>query len=1174
MKLRRLDLKAFGPFTDQTLLFDSSGPGLHVIYGPNEAGKSSSLRALKALLYGFHPQTPDNFLHSYNQLLVGGSLENRAGQTIVFQRRKRRVNDLIDSEGAPLDQGLLAPFIHGVQPEIFEFLYGIDHESLVRGGREILARKGEVGQALFAAGAGISALREVIDQLEQEASGLFKSTGQVPEINRAIKRFTELQKDARSLSLSATQWKEHRKALKDAETERANLERDRDHKNREVRRLERLEQAIPELAILKELLEQKKALGPVTLLPPDFSQRYQQVVEELSEGGAQIKRDSDRLRQIEEKRGEISYNTDLLALADTVDDFHQRLGAYRKGQQDRPERNGMRIGLRSEAALLLRQARPDLPLEDVEKLRPALARKRTIQALSGRYEAISSQLSRAEKQSKAVIREQAEVDRALAGMAVPRESRDLLLAVKMAQKAGDVDALLLKNRKEAAEGRRECLAELKRIGLWDGDLEALVDLTLPLLETVQRCENEHAAIGDQRRALDKDRSGVARELRNVSAEIRKIEYGGDVPSEAELIRTREKREEGWRLLRCQWLDGEDVEGESRAYDPAKPLPEAYEGMVRLADRVADRLRHEAERVANAAAFRAQEENLQESLAENDRLSQDLALLRREFDEMWGRIWAPAGISPLSPKEMSGWLAAMEKVRYRVGDLLKKEREIHREELQKQGLRNGVLHHLALLGEEDVPAGDALGPVLVFAEAVLDVIAGENADLEKLRERRKIADRALVQAKEDLATAQEALVDWQDQWRKALFALGLNDGISPHEAVDYIDILQSCLDKVKEADDLQKRIDGIDRDAGQLEQEVRLLVEKIDPGMVTVPLEQAILQLRAMLAQARKGKTLDDKLADEIDGLRGEIATAEETLKGARDRMAELIRIAGCEKPEELAGVIGRFVEHQRLQEKISATRETLARIGAGASIEELDRQAQETGIDEISSRVDSLRLEITERIHPEINRVSQVIGEEITRLAAMDGGAMAADAAEKMEQELAGIRRMAGRYARLKLASRILQQEIERYREEHQGPVLKIASRYFADLTLGSFSGLKADLDDRGEPVLVGVRPGGNWVAVEGMSDGTCDQLFLALRMATLEWRLEKSESMPLIVDDILINFDDARSRATLQALADLSQKIQVILFTHHRQVVQDARTLAGGREIHIHELSPGPVAQ
>jgi len=92
-------------------------------------------------------------------------------------------------------------------------------------------------------------------------------------------------------------------------------------------------------------------------------------------------------------------------------------------------------------------------------------------------------------------------------------------------------------------------------------------------------------------------------------------------------------------------------------------------------------------------------------------------------------------------------------------------------------------------------------------------------------------------------------------------------------------------------------------------------------------------------------------------------------------------------------------------------------------------------------------------------------------------------------------------------------------------------------------------------------------LTVEKMSSGTRDQLFLALRLATLAWRLETSEPMPFIVDDILINFDDDRSRATLSVLADLSKKNQVILFTHHRQIVEEAKSIKGKRAIQIHEL-------
>jgi len=74
---------------------------------------------------------------------------------------------------------------------------------------------------------------------------------------------------------------------------------------------------------------------------------------------------------------------------------------------------------------------------------------------------------------------------------------------------------------------------------------------------------------------------------------------------------------------------------------------------------------------------------------------------------------------------------------------------------------------------------------------------------------------------------------------------------------------------------------------------------------------------------------------------------------------------------------------------------------------------------------------------------------------------------------------------------------------------------------------------------------------VEGMSDGTADQLYLALRLASLEKYMENSEPLPFVVDDILIRFDDERSAAALQVLAQLANRTQVIFFTHHRHLAE-----------------------
>jgi len=96
--------------------------------------------------------------------------------------------------------------------------------------------------------------------------------------------------------------------------------------------------------------------------------------------------------------------------------------------------------------------------------------------------------------------------------------------------------------------------------------------------------------------------------------------------------------------------------------------------------------------------------------------------------------------------------------------------------------------------------------------------------------------------------------------------------------------------------------------------------------------------------------------------------------------------------------------------------------------------------------------------------------------------------------------------------------------------------------------------------------PGGG-KRVEQMSSGTRDQLYLPLRLATLERHLAATKPMSFTVDDILVQFDDARTTAALEILAELGRLTQVILFTHHRQVAGQANALGEAHGVAVHEL-------
>jgi uncharacterized protein YhaN len=173
----------------------------------------------------------------------------------------------------------------------------------------------------------------------------------------------------------------------------------------------------------------------------------------------------------------------------------------------------------------------------------------------------------------------------------------------------------------------------------------------------------------------------------------------------------------------------------------------------------------------------------------------------------------------------------------------------------------------------------------------------------------------------------------------------------------------------------------------------------------------------------------------------------------------------------------------------------------------------------------------------------------------MDGSARAAQLAEEAQSVLARIDADAEQYLILRLAHAVLQEGLERYRKKNEAGVLGRASDLFRALTRGSFSRLEIEANEKGEQVVVGIRAGTETpVAVEHLSDGTRDQLYLALRLASLEVYLAAHEPMPFIVDDLLLNFDDERAAATFAVLAELSRKTQVLFFTHHRHLVEQAR--------------------
>ena len=184
----------------------------------------------------------------------------------------------------------------------------------------------------------------------------------------------------------------------------------------------------------------------------------------------------------------------------------------------------------------------------------------------------------------------------------------------------------------------------------------------------------------------------------------------------------------------------------------------------------------------------------------------------------------------------------------------------------------------------------------------------------------------------------------------------------------------------------------------------------------------------------------------------------------------------------------------------------------------------------------------------------------------MDGTSEAARQSGLAQEALGRVRTLSRRYSVVKLAAHLLRAEMDRYREAHQAPRLARAGAIFSRVTRGGYARLKADLDADGRPMLLGVRAGGEEVPVSGLSEGTADQLWFALRLASVEEQAAAGEPLPFVVDDVFANFDDERAAAGLAVLADLAERCQVLFFTHHARLCELAEATLGPR-VHVQSL-------
>ncbi|MBC8133293.1 MAG: AAA family ATPase, partial [Deltaproteobacteria bacterium] len=295
LKIRSLCLTAFGPFTGRQLVFAGDGIStgvLNVVYGANEAGKSTALRAVSGLLFGIPSQTVDAFRHPMTDLRLGAVLEAKDGTVVEIVRRKGKKNTLLDAAGNVLDDGLLRQLCGAATEATFRALFGLDHVSLREGAEALLAGQGDVGESLFEAalGGGGRGIHRVLADLQSEADALFTPKAHKRKLNDAINAYHDARASIPMKARSGEAWLKQKRGLEEAKAEHERLAELLRARKRELHRFERARRLLPLGARRDRLLQRIAALGDVTLLPPDAAQLRTAALNDRQQATAELAR--------------------------------------------------------------------------------------------------------------------------------------------------------------------------------------------------------------------------------------------------------------------------------------------------------------------------------------------------------------------------------------------------------------------------------------------------------------------------------------------------------------------------------------------------------------------------------------------------------------------------------------------------------------------------------------------------------------------------------------------------------------------------------------------------------------------------------------------------------------------------------------------------------------------
>ena len=394
------------------------------------------------------------------------------------------------------------------------------------------------------------------------------------------------------------------------------------------------------------------------------------------------------------------------------------------------------------------------------------------------------------------------------------------------------------------------------------------------------------------------------------------------------------------------------------------------------------------------------------------------------------------------------------------------------------------------------------------------------------------------------------------WRKWLAACGLDQDLEPQTVLEALNLVAQARDILAQLENLQLEQDELYKSKEFFEQKVKELTQELGQNLqvdafsnFTVLVDNWQEELENSLHNLgvrQETENVLNSIAVKIQALNDELIA----LKKEKD---ELLRKAMADSEDDFKQKGKIFAHRQKLAHDLNQLRQQL-KLGPGLdSWQEVEQAFAHEDKNELRAKFEELDREI-KAMDNEESQVLETLARlknEQERLAGSDEVLLLKAREESL---LAEIKDGVFKWSKYRLAMHFLEQGKLKFEREQQPKVLKKAGEFFRTITDGHYVEIFAPLGEN----KITVR-GGNGEVKEPhqLSRGTAEQLYLSLRLGYLQDVAEKKRNLPVIMDDILVNFDPGRAKSALQAIFQLSKSMQLLYFTCHPQIVEMIKELS-----------------